>query len=113
MTTIRNVRNCTLLALAFSTVLACSGSPGPGDFRVGASRKQILESFGAPSRQQIFLKTNKHIWGPIEDFWYRIPLNSRVEVWTYRVEGGSIELYFVDQSEQVLGTGFAPDGVDF
>lgn len=113
MTTARFSCNHTLLALVVSSVLACSNAPSPGDFRVGATREQVLNSFGAPSRQQAFTKKDEAIWGPIEDFWFRVPLNSTVEVWTYRVEGGSIELYFVDESERVLGMGFAPDGVDF
>ena len=40
-------------------------------------------------------------------------MGSSVEVWVYRVEGGSVELYFIDASERVQGTGFAPEGAVF
>jgi hypothetical protein len=100
-----------LLTVAVLTLLACSDVPDPDEFRVGATRDQVLAIFGAPSRQQTFIKKDEHIFGPIEDFWMRVPFNSAVEIWTYRAKGGSIELYFVDESEQVLAMGFAPDGV--
>ena len=111
MTVLRNARNRALLILAVSIFLACSNSSRPSDFRVGATRQAVLESFGAPIRQQTFSKQDDAIWGPIEDFWVRVPLNSSVEVWSYQVKGGTVELYFVDKSEWVQGKGFAPEGV--
>ena len=111
MTVVRNARNLALLILAVSVVLACSNSPRPGDFKVGATRQQVLESFGAPSLRKTYSKQDDAIWGPIEDFWARVPLNSSVEVWSYQVKGGTLELYFVDESERVQGKGFAPEGV--
>lgn len=111
MTVVRNARNLVLFILAVSVVLACSNSPRPGDFKVGATRQQVLDSFGVPSLRQTYSKQHDAIWGPIEDFWARVPLNSNVEVWSYQVEGGTLELYFVDESERVQGKGFAPEGV--
>jgi hypothetical protein len=90
MTFLRNARNLALLILAVSVVLACSNGPRPGDFKVGATRQQVLESFGAPSLRQTYSKQDDAIWGPIEDFWARVPLNSSVEVWSYQVEGGTL-----------------------
>jgi hypothetical protein len=87
--------------------------PAPGDFHTGASQTEILESFGAPSRKQSFLKSGNAIWGAIEDFWPQVPQGSTVESWGYQVEGGTIELYFIDQSDHVDGLGFAPAGVVF
>lgn len=92
---------------------ACSETPLASDFRVGATRAEVLEAFGTPSQEQSFVKTGDAIWGPIEDFWSRVPLESSVEIWAYRVEGGTVELYFVDGSERVQGTGFAPEGAVF
>ena len=99
--------------MAFVVGLACSETPSTRDFRVGATREELLESFGAPLRKQSFLKTGDAIWGPIEDFWSQVPRDSTVEVWAYRVEGGTVELYFIDESERVQGTGFAPEGAVF
>ncbi len=111
MTVLRNARNRALFILAVSFVLACSNSPRPGDFQVGATRQHVLESFGVPSLRQTYSKQDDAIWGPIEDFWARVPLNSSVEVSSYQVKGGTLELYFVDESERVQGKGFAPEGV--
>jgi hypothetical protein len=107
------VRDRVLLGAALVVFLACPGTPDAGDFRVGATREEILESFGAPSREQSLRKTGEAVWGPIEEFWSQVPLNSTVEIWAYPVEGGSVELYFIDASDRVQGTGFAPEGAVF
>lgn len=101
-----------LLALAL-VCLGCEGPPAAAEFRVGASRSEVLERHGPPVRTQTFRKQDDAIWGPIEDFWGRVPHGSSVEVWVYPVEGGTLELYFVDGAERVQGTGFAPEGAVF
>ena len=40
-------------------------------------------------------------------------MGSTVEIWAYRVQGGTVELYFVDGSAGVQGMGFAPVGAVF
>lgn len=103
-------RVCAGLALLG---LGCGDLPAPGDFQVGASRSEILAAHGAPARKQSLTKTGPAVWGPIEDFWPRVPLGSSVEIWDYPVEGGTLELYFVEGSERVQATGFAPEGAVF
>ncbi len=107
------MRDRVWLGAALLVLLACPGTPAARDFQVGATREEILESFGAPSREQSLRKTGEAVWGPIEEFWSQVPLNSTVEIWAYPVEGGSVELYFIDASERVQGTGFAPEGAVF
>jgi hypothetical protein len=87
--------------------------PSRYDFLVDASREEVTDSFGPPSRKQSFFKTGEAIWGPIETFWSQVPIGSTVEIWAYRVQGGTVELYFVDQSARVQGMGFAPIGAVF
>ena len=91
----------------------CSRLPRAGDFHVGATRQEIVKSFGEPSREQLLRKTGEAVWGPIEGFWSQVPHNSTVEIWDYRVEGGTVELYFIDGSNRIQGTGFAPQGAVF
>jgi hypothetical protein len=101
------------LAVVLLAGFACADTPAAGDFRVGATRAEVLEDFGPPSGEQSLRKTGDAIWGPIESFWSEVPPGSTVEVWSYPVEGGSVELYFVDGSERVRGMGFAPEGAVF
>lgn len=101
---------CAVLPMLGPT---CSPTPSPAAFRVGATRAEILAEHGRPQSEQVMTKRGDAIWGPIEDFWQQVPLGSSVEIWAYPVEGGSLELYFVDGSEQVQGTGFAPAGAVF
>ncbi len=111
----RLVRKVLLISIAL-LIAACSRQPGlpaASEFRIGATREQITDRFGMPQHTQIFHKTGSAIWGPIEDFWPEVAIGSTVEVWSYRVQGGSAELYFVDNSNQVQGTGFAPEGAVF
>jgi hypothetical protein len=77
------------------------------------TRGEVAESFGSPARKQSYLKTEGPMWGPIEDFWAKVPAGSSVEVWAYPAVGGTLELYFVDESERVVGMGFAPEGAVF
>ncbi len=135
-----------LSALAVATVLcACTPAPGPekpvadtagqdaargtprarehAEFRIGMHRSELLARFGPPDSRQTLLKTSAPIWGPIEDFWPRVPDGARVEIWSYASTGstgagsdparGSTELYFVDDSDVVDGIGFALEGVEY
>ena len=86
------------------------------------ARADLVDRFGESARTQTMFKHSAVIWGPIEDFWPRVPQGAKVEIWSYRsrhtlmtdseelVEGFT-ELYFVNDSLMVQGTGFAPDGV--
>lgn len=119
MRTLKVLKFGLQITVALLVGLACSDrpdpprGPSPSDFHIGATREEIRGTFGEPSREQSFSKTGEAIWGPIEEFWSQVPLNSTVELWAYRVEGGTVELYFVDESLQVQGVGFAPEGVVF
>jgi len=92
-------------------LFACESARQSSDFEVGMSREQLVETFGEPHERKTLVKSDASIWGPIETFWSKVPLGSRVEIWSYRVDGGSAELYFVDGATRVQGTGFAADGV--
>lgn len=106
----RLVRSRVVLALALVAATSCVAGPEASDFRVGATRAEVLASFGTPERKQSLVKKGDAIWGPIETFWAQVPLHESVEIWSYPVAGGSVELYFIDGSDRVQGTGFAADG---
>jgi hypothetical protein len=111
-----------VFAIAAGLLLACQDLPAHESFAVGASRGALLERYGEPERKTQLRKVDDRIWGPIEEFWPRVPVGSSVEVWQYRTTAeleagssrrtpGTTEIYFVDGSEQVSGLGFAPEGV--
>lgn len=101
------------LAVMLLMLTSCSETPdkpAAAEFRVGATRLEILQAFGPPAQEQLLHKSSNPIWGPIEDFWPQVPIGSKVQIWSYEVQGGRLELYFVDGSSLVQGTGFAPEG---
>jgi len=112
-----------LLPVFLVGLFGCRGDSVPRheDFRVGMARSIIVEQFGPPEHVQTFRKSNDAVWGPIEDFWTKVPFGSTVEIWSYRsgnrvMEGspdrfpGKTELYFIDGSKTVQGIGFSMDG---
>ena len=86
------------------------------------NRADIKTRFGEPSYSQSMTKTTTHILGPIEDFWYRVPDGSKIEIWSYDsyavsysdgdeyYQAGHTELYFLNDSEVVDGIGFHVEG---
>jgi hypothetical protein len=111
-----------LIVAAGCALFACNGLPGHEEFAIGMDRSAVRERFGEPLRSHEMRKTDDAVWGPIEDFWSRVPMGSAVEIWSYPTthewaEGsgqrdtGITELYFVDGSDEVAARGFAPGGV--
>jgi hypothetical protein len=101
------------------SVAACDGRTH-ADFELGMARSEVLSRFGQPEDQQILFKSSNAIFGPIEDFWPRVPEGAKVEIWSYKSTqsnsgalggiSGSTELYFVNGSNTVDGIGFAVKG---
>jgi hypothetical protein len=73
--------------------------------------EQVKTEFGEPERIQKMEKTSEAIWGPAEGFWELVPMNATMVIWSYRVKGGEVELYFVEPDTVVQGVAFAPEGV--
>ena len=105
----RTTRARLLASLLAWLLVACGAAPGArlDDFELGMSRAAVVERFGEPARRQTLVKTQPQIWGPIESFWDGVAMGARVELWSYPVEGGAAELYFVNGSTEVQGKGFA------
>ncbi len=92
---------------------ACTKPMSAAEFDAGMSRQEVIDRFGEPDRRQTIVKRDEAIWGAIEDFWQQVPTDSTVLIWTYPVDGGSVELYFIGESMTVDGVGFAPEGAVF
>ena len=103
-------RLITMMLIATLMLLACKPEPRPSDFRIGMARQTIITSFGEPDQRQSLVKSGSGIFGPIETFWSSVPEGATIEIWSYQVSDGMVELYFVNGSAEVQGTGFAPTG---
>ena len=88
----------------------CTALPEPSSFHAGMTKQNLIAQFGEPIRRQTLVKHVEPIWGPIEDFWSKIEVGTEVELWVYRVKGGSIELYFLNGSDVMQAGAFSPEG---
>ena len=101
------------ILVGFLLGTGCSTLPPDDAFEIGMSRDEVVSRFGEPHRRTSIRKTEAPIWGAIETFWDTVPVGSLIEIWAYPAQGGTVELYFVDGSDTVQGTGFAPEGAVF
>lgn len=102
---IRSLRFLLILA-GLLLPAACSPELRLADFSEGMRRSEVLERFGEPERTQVMVKQTEFVLGPIETFWSTLDMGAEVEIWSYPVDGGFAELYFVDGSALVMGVGF-------
>jgi len=77
----------------------------------GQTKEAITKLLGEPVRKRITGKNHKYIWGPEEEFWDRIPMGTRLEVWEYEFSDGHLNLYFIDGKNHLDFKAFAPKGV--
>ena len=82
-----------------------------GKIKKGQSKQAITELLGEPFEKKVILKRNKYIWGPEEEFWDDIPMETRLEVWKYEFSDGHLNLYFINEGEHLDYKAFAPKGV--
>ncbi|OGW31257.1 MAG: hypothetical protein A2X59_08585 [Nitrospirae bacterium GWC2_42_7] len=103
-------------------VLICSGTLCFADdsktyeqirtkIKIGQSKQTVREMLGPPDKIIDSGKSNKYIWGPEEEFWDKIPMGAKMEVWRYAFSDGGLNLYFIDGSEKLDHIAFAPKGV--
>ena len=97
----RSVPLILLLALS-----ACAHRPVARDFSAGTVKSRLLESYGEPLSVRSLVKDHTPIFGPIESFWDSLHEGDHVEIWSYPVVGGAVELYFVNDSDVAAGVGF-------
>lgn len=102
----------TLIAMFFS-VTGCERhySEIKGKVKKGQSKQTIIELIGTPLEKKIIAKNNSFIWGPEEEFWDNIPEGTRLEVWKYKFSDGLLNLYFLNDKDQLDYKAFAPKGV--
>lgn len=101
------------IAMCLALLAGCSALPKHTDFSSGVAQNDIRKHFGEPQRVLRLTKTKdmEHAFGPVEDLWYRLEIGDRVELWQYKVKGGTTELYFVNGAQTVTELAFGAEGV--
>ena len=80
------MRASRITLLLFAATLASCGADVPRheEFVVGMGRTDITAQFGEPDRTQKLTKSDDNIWGPIEEFWPKVPIGATVELWAFQ-----------------------------
>lgn len=82
-----------------------------GKITAGQSKQEIKNLLGEPAEKKIIVKRNKYIWGPEEEFWDKIPMETILEVWGYEFSDGHLNLYFINKGDRLNYKAFSPQGV--
>lgn len=70
---------------------------------VGLNQPYLIEKFGEPDEIEELIRSEDHVFGPIEDLWYKIEMGEKIVIWKYTTHDGWKELYFLNDSTEVVG----------
>ena len=70
---------------------------------VGVDQSYLIEKLGAADEIEELVRREEHVFGPIEDLWYKIKMGEKIITWKYETRDGRKELYFVNDSTEVVG----------
>ncbi len=94
--------NKLLIILIFAlSILSCTKQNPYDKITVGMSKSEIIQFIGNTSAKRYITKTNNQIQGPEKEFWYELAYGTKLEVWTYKSENGSLNLYFIDGESEL------------
>ena len=70
---------------------------------LGVDQSHLKEVLGEPDKIEELVRNEEHIFGPIEDLWYKIAMGEKIVTWKYETSDGWKELYFLNDSTEVVG----------
>jgi len=109
---IMNVKAIIMSFLLAFSVISCSEEQNIYQLvHVGQSKQEIRNILGEPYEIKITEKLAGPIWGPEEDFWDKIPNGSKLEVWRFKSNAGNLNLYYIENNNNLDYKAFAPKGV--
>lgn len=99
-----------VFSLAFMLFMqSCSNARQPYDLiKPGMTKTEIAGLIGTTEIKKYITKTNNQIQGPEEQFWYDLEMGTKLEVWTYRFDKGTLNLYFTGRSNYLAYKVFRP-----
>ena len=92
-----------LIALLCVVLNGCDSEDLLVEGFVGLDQSYLIKAFGEPDEIEELVRSEEHVFGPIEDLWYKIEMGEKIVVWKYGTHDGWRELYFLNDSTEVVG----------
>ncbi len=70
---------------------------------MGKSKDYLRQTLGEPDEIEELVRSEQHVFGPIEDLWYKIEMGEKIVTWKYATGDGRKELYFLNDTNEVAG----------
>ena len=95
--------NRLLIIFLCLSLSACDGEKPPVETYIGLKQSHIVKELGEPDEIEEIVRSEDHVFGPIEDLWYKIEIGEKIVIWKYETHDGWKELYFLNDSTEVVG----------
>jgi len=84
-------------------IVACDRQNLSETSYLGVNKTYLIEKLGEPDQIEELVRNEDHIFGPIEELWYKIEMGEKIVTWKYETSDGWKELYFINDSTGVVG----------
>ena len=95
-------RIISILLTGMILTVGCKGSNLHEKSLSGLHQTEIEEMLGKPDTTKEIVKSREPIWGPIENIWHKLETGEKAVIWTYQTRKGRKELYFLNDSTEVV-----------
>jgi len=99
------IKNILIILLVIIFIFGCGSKEKESEpydqVWVGMTKTEIVELIGSTNEKRYITKRNNQIQGPEKKFWHEIPMDAKLEVWTYHTKSGKLNLYFVGKSSEL------------
>lgn len=92
-----------LIIIAYLGLHGCESENFPIEDFIGADQSLIIKYLGEPDEIEEIVRSKEHVFGPIEDLWYKVEIGEKIVIWKYETHDGWKELYFLNDSTEVVG----------
>lgn len=100
------IRSALLAVLALGLLDCGPHSDLENRIFTGRTDKQVRMELGEPAKVEEITKNAESINGPLESVWDEMEMGDKVVVWTYEVDYGRKEVYFLPGRIDAVGEFF-------
>jgi len=68
----------------------------------GMDKEDIVKLLGEPDKVEELVKNTEYIFGSTANLWYQMEMGEKIVIWTYETWNGHKELYFLNDSPEVI-----------